>query len=250
MSLDAHELGVTLGGTQALQGVTASLPRGGIVAICGPNGAGKSTLLSALAGLVTPSEGEILLDGAPLSTLHPKERARRIGYLPQDGAIAWDIAVRGVVALGRLPHDDAATQPVDGALASLDLTAMAERPVLTLSGGERARVLLARVLAGEPEWILADEPLAALDLAHQLSLLRHLRAAANAGAGVVLVLHDLALAMNHAERVLVLESGRIAADGPPQEALSAINIERIWGVPARWLGEPGARALVASAGPG
>lgn len=245
MTLSARDLGVTLGGTQALQGVTASLPRGAITAICGPNGAGKSTLLAALVGLVAPAAGEVVLADRPLAALHPRERARRIGYLPQDGTIAWDIAVRGVVALGRLPFGDMASEPVEQALAALDLRHLAERPVSTLSGGEKARVLLARVLAGEPEWILADEPLAALDLAHQLAILRHLRAAANAGAGVVLVLHDLALAMNHADRVLVLDGGRLAADGAPQDALSAANIAWIWGVEASWLGEPGARALVA-----
>lgn len=243
MTIAVRDLGVTLGGTQALQGVTASIERGGMTAICGPNGAGKSTLLSALAGLVTPAAGEVLLAGRPLSSLPAKARARRIGYLPQDGTIAWDIAVRGVVALGRLPHGDAASAPVEQALAALDLRHLAARPVSTLSGGEKARVLLARVLAGEPEWILADEPLAALDLAHQLAILRRLRAAADNGAGAVLVLHDLALAMNHADRVLVLEAGRLVADGAPQEALSAANIARIWGVEAGWLGEPGARAL-------
>jgi iron complex transport system ATP-binding protein len=134
---------------------------------------------------------------------------------------------------------------VEAALLALDLETLSNRPVNSLSGGEKARAVLARVLAGEPRWILADEPLAALDLGHQLAQLGHIRRAAGEGAGVALVLHDLALAMNHADRVLVLDGGRLVADGSPWDALDPVMIERVWGVPARWLGEPGARALVA-----
>jgi iron complex transport system ATP-binding protein len=228
-----------------LDGVDAALRPGEITAICGPNGAGKSSLLQCLAGLLAPASGEVSLDGAALGALHPRPRAQAIGYLPQAGEVAWDLSVRNLVALGRLPHADRGEAQIDAALAALDLEAFSARPVSTLSGGERARVLLARVLAGEPRWILADEPLAALDLGHQLALIAHLRRAAEAGAGVVLVLHDLALAMNHAGRVLVLDHGRVAADGAPESALDPALIEGVWGVGARWLGEPGARALVA-----
>ncbi|HEY7807305.1 MAG TPA: ABC transporter ATP-binding protein [Croceibacterium sp.] len=228
-----------------LAGISAALRPGEVTAICGPNGAGKSTLLQCLAGLLEPDSGEVLLDGAPIRSLHPRERARAIGYLPQDGEIAWDLSVRNLVALGRLPHGDGGGVQVAGALAALDLESFASRPVSTLSGGERARALLARVLAGEPRWILADEPLAALDLGHQLALIAHLKQAARDGAGVVLVLHDLALAINHADRVLVLDQGRLAADDAPEIALDPGLIGRVWGVPARWLGEPGERALVA-----
>jgi iron complex transport system ATP-binding protein len=227
-----------------LSAVSLTLEPGEITAICGPNGAGKSSLLQCLAGLLSPDQGKVTLGGADLASLHPRTRAQTIGYLPQDAEVAWDVAVRSLVALGRLPHRDGGTTQVEAALDALDLRAFADRPVSHLSGGERARVLLARVLAGEPQWILADEPLAALDLAHQLALLSHLRRAARGGVGVVLVLHDLALAMNHADRVIVLDHGTKAADGAPEEALSAAIIEQVWGVPARWLGEPGARALV------
>ena len=239
MSLAARSLTVA----QRLTGVTAWLSPGEITAICGPNGAGKSTLLQALAGLIAPDSGGVLLGGAALPG--GRERARRIGYLPQIGEVAWDLSVAALAGLGRLPHGDRGAAQVARALAALDVTHLAERPVSTLSGGERARALLARVLAGEPEWILADEPLAALDLAHQLALLARLREAADRGAGVVLVLHDLALAMNHADGVVVLEQGRVAADGPAELALSEETIARVWGVTARWLGDPGARALVA-----
>ena len=240
MTLAARSLAVA----QRLTDVAVSLEPGRITAICGPNGAGKSTLLQALAGLIEPDRGEVLLGDAALPT--GRERARRIGYLPQVGEVAWDLSVAALASLGRLPHRDRGEPQVAAALAALDLAHLAERPVSTLSGGERARALLARVLAGEPEWILADEPLAALDLAHQLALLARLREAATRGTGVVLVLHDLALAMNHADRVVVLAHGAVAADGAPGEALSEETIARVWGVTARWLGEPGARALVAS----
>jgi len=229
---------------ERLTGVTTALQPGTITAICGPNGAGKSTLLSALAGLLPADEGKVLLDSAPLSAMPPRERARAIGYLPQAGEVAWDVSVANLVALGRLPHGDAGKFAVASAMAATAMSDFAARPVSTLSGGEKARALLARVLAGEPRWILADEPLAALDLAHQLGLLKVLRAQANRGVGVVLVVHDLALAMNHADRVLVLDEGRLKADSAPEEALSLDIINDVWGVKARWLGEPGQRALV------
>ncbi|HBC16711.1 MAG TPA: ABC transporter ATP-binding protein, partial [Erythrobacter sp.] len=173
-----------------------------------------------------------------------RERARRIGYLPQAHEIAWDVPVRSVVELGRLPHGDRLAAPVDAALDALDIRDLEKRRAQSLSGGETARVLLARVLAGEPQWILADEPLAALDIAHQLALLKHLRRAAQGGAGVVLVLHDLAHAMNHADRVVVLDRGVVAADGACEDALDQQVIERVWKVPVRWIGEPRHRALV------
>jgi iron complex transport system ATP-binding protein len=226
-----------------LHGVTASFEQGRISAICGPNGAGKSTLLQVLAGLIETTAGRVELGGAPLPA--GRDRARRIGYLPQRGEVAWDLSVAGLVELGRLPHVDRDPQAVAAALAATGLGARASRPLSTLSGGERARALLARVLAGQPQWILADEPLAALDLAHQLALLAHLREAAAAGAGIVLVLHDLALAMNHADHVWVLDSGRVAAAGPPEQALAGNVIRQVWGVETAWLGDPGARALAA-----
>lgn len=240
MTLGARNLSVT----DRLAGVSLDLHAGTITAICGPNGAGKSTLLQALAGLIEPGEGTVCLDGHPLATIPPRERARVIGYLPQTPEIAWDVPVRRLVELGRMPHGDTRAGPVDAALAALDLTGLADRRAQSMSGGETARALLARVLAGEPRWILADEPLAALDLAHQLALLRHLRAAADAGAGVVLVLHDLALAMNHVDNAIVLDSGRLVASGPSSRTLTADVIAQVWRVSAHWLGEPGHRALV------
>jgi len=238
-----------------LSGVSLELARGELTAIVGPNGAGKSSLIACLAGLLAPAGGTVRLDGAPLATLAPRPRARRIGYLPQGAEVAWDVTVETLVALGRLPWQGAALHrahasarqdaaAVEAALAAMDLAALRARPVSRLSGGERARALCARVLAGEPEWLLADEPLANLDLAHAAALLARFKAEARAGRGVVLVLHDLAAAMNHADRVIVLSHGAVAADGPPQTALSAAIVETVWQVSGRWLGEVGGRAFL------
>ena len=243
MTLTLH--GATVPGR--LVSATLELRPGEITAICGPNGAGKSTLLTVLAGLLAPAAGTASLDGAPLATIPARSRAQAIGYLPQNAEIAWDIDVATLAGLGRLPWrsspaDDRAA--INEALVATDLVPLASRPMSKLSGGERARALLARVLAGKPRWVLADEPLAALDLAHQAALLRTFRALASEGVGVVLVLHDLARAMNGADRAVVLDKGRIVADGPPPLALSGKQIARTWGVRAKWIGEPGSRALL------
>lgn len=244
MSLAAQNLCLT----GRLGGVSLTLKPGEVTAICGPNGAGKSSLLSCLAGLLLPERGALALDGTPLNAMPPRERARALGYLPQQGEMAWDLSVETLAALGRLPWNAGAAADraaVDAALLALDLERFRDRPMSQLSGGEQARALLARVLAGQPRWLLADEPLANLDLAHQLALLAQFRTLAGQGAGVVLVLHDLAQAMNHADRVVVLDGGVVAADGPPDLALSEAVIEQVWKVQARWLGVPGKRALAA-----
>lgn len=227
-----------------LDDVSAALQPGEITAIVGPNGAGKSSLLACLAGLLSPQTGSVRLDDAALASLTPQVRAQTIGYLPQSPEVAWDVSVETLVALGRLPWRDRDAAPIDAAVAIMELEDLRTRPVSRLSGGERARALMARVLAGQPRWILADEPLANLDLAHQQALLGVLRAQAQAGAGVVLVMHGLAEAMNHADRVLVLFEGHLLADGPPEAVLDAATIRRAWGIDARWLGEPGQRALI------
>lgn len=242
MMLAAH--GFTLAGR--LDGVTLALQRGEVTAICGPNGAGKSSLLACLAGLLHGGHDAVTLDGQPIEKIDPRQRARTIGYLPQSAELAWDLSVETLAGLGRLPWNEgieADRVAVEAALVAMELTELRRRPVTRLSGGERARALLARVLAGTPAWLLADEPLANLDLAHQLALLAHFRALAGQGLGVVLVLHDLAHAINLADRVVVLDRGRVAADGPPEHALAEEQLAEVWCVKARWLGEPGKRAL-------
>ena len=221
-----------------LTDITTTLLPGEVTAICGPNGAGKSTLLSCLAGLLAPDGGEVRLGEEPLSLMPAAQRARRIGYLPQTPEIAWDVSVEALVALGRLPWKGVPAQDaqaaIDAAIAALDLQGLRERPASRLSGGERARALMARVLATRPEWILADEPLAALDLAHAARLADEFASQAGQGTGVVLVLHDLATAMNRADRVLVLNDGALVADGAPVDALASDVIERVWGFVGEW----------------
>lgn len=238
MSLSARNL--TLPGR--LADVSLNLREGALTAIVGPNGAGKSSLLACLAGLL--DGGEVALDGKALAEIAPSARARAIGFLPQTPEAAWDVSVETLVALGRLPWKGApGGGAIDDAIAAMDLEGLRQRRMSCLSGGERARAMLARVLAGEPRWLLADEPLANLDLAHAAALMRKLRDQSRAGRGVAVVLHDLAAAMNHADRVVVLSSGAIAADGPPDVALHPDVIEQVWRVAARWHGEPGSRAL-------
>jgi iron complex transport system ATP-binding protein len=234
--LDAVDLSVRLGEALVVDRAHLSLRRGELVALVGPNGAGKTTLVRALAGLV-PAEGKILLDGKPAEELSRRERARLIAYLPQGHVFHWPMAVDATVALGRHPHADPFSPPTDAdraaiarALAATNIEMLAARSVATLSGGERARVALARALATEAALLLADEPTVSLDPRHQLLVMDLLRQAARNGGSVLAVVHDLALAERFADRVIVMNRGSLVADGPPAQALSAERIAEVFGV--------------------
>lgn len=234
--LAAEQLNLSLGGRAILRGVSATFRPGEVTALLGPNGAGKSTLLACLAGLRQADAGQVLVNGQPRAALSRRELGRRIGLLPQVADVHWDVDVATLVALGRYPHrarwgETAADRAaVVGAMAATDVTQFADRPVSALSGGERARVLLARVLAGEPEWLLADEPLANLDPAHQHDALECLRAVAGAGAGVVVVLHDLNHALRIADRVVLMADGAVVAQGDADAVLTPDRIRATYGV--------------------
>jgi iron complex transport system ATP-binding protein len=237
--LIAETLSVALGGHTVLDGVSARFRPGEVTAIVGPNGAGKSTLLACLAGLRRPDSGQVSLGETPVLTLPHRERARRIGFLPQTPEVAWAVDVETLVGLGRTPHSgarglsDADHAAVRAALVRTRIADLAHRDVTTLSGGERARALLARVLAGEPTWLLADEPLAGLDPGHQLDAVDLMRAfAAEHGQGVVMTLHDLGVALRLADRVLVLRDGALIADDTPLKALTPAVLEQAYGVKA------------------
>ncbi len=237
-ALAAEAIGVTLGGRPVLDGVSAALRPGEVTAVLGPNGAGKSTLLACLAGLRRPDRGLARLDGRPVLERPARERARALAYLEQTPQIAWALDVRALVGLGRTPWTGARgpgvedRAAVDAAMARTGVGGFADRPVDTLSGGERARVLLARALAGEPRWLLADEPLAGLDPGHAFDACDLFHTVATAGAGVVLTMHDLPLAARVADRVLLLHEGRLVADGAPAEALTAARLSEVYGVAA------------------
>lgn len=237
-SLSVTDLRVDLGGRRILDGVSLSLSPGQVTVIVGPNGAGKSTLVSALSGLLKPTSGAATLDGRPLSAFPPRDRARRLAVLPQTPEIAWPVTVRTLVGLGRTPFTGARGltaadhAAVDQAMQTTGVTGFADRLVTSLSGGERARVLIARALAGEPEWLVADEPLTGLDPAHQLDAAALFRSLADRGLGVVLTLHDLTLALRLADRVVVLSQGAVLADGPPDQALTPDVLRRAFGVEA------------------
>jgi iron complex transport system ATP-binding protein len=237
-ALLASGVSVRLGDRTVLVDVDAVLRSGRLTAIVGPNGAGKTTLLKTLAGLQTPARGTILLEGVPLERMTARERARRVAYLAQGGSVAWPIPVRDVVALGRLPHGEAPDRlgpgavAVSSALAAVGLAAFATRPASSLSGGERARALLARALATESAVLLADEPVAALDPRHQLIVLDVLQERARAGSTIACVMHDLALAARYADEVLLLKSGRIEASGTPLEVLTAPRLADAFGIEA------------------
>jgi len=217
--LTAQGLSVKLSGRAVLNDISLSLSSGHLVALVGPNGAGKTTLLRALAGLV-PSTGAIDVGGNALTSLTLRERARRFAYLPQGHIVHWPLPARDIVALGRYPHgatDPARLTPDD---AETDVVEFSARRVTELSGGERSRVALARVLAVEAPVILADEPTSSLDPRHQIDVMKSLRAAAYKGVLVIVVTHDLGLAARFADTVLVLSEGRLVSHGVPAEALS------------------------------
>lgn len=239
MAIAASGIAVGLGGKPILHDVDIEVRPGEVLGLIGPNGAGKTTLLRVLAALVAPQRGSVAYDGLTSRALGRGALARRVAFLAQGGEAPAALSVAALVGLGRLPHrrpfaetGAADREAVARALALCDVAGFAGRAVGTLSGGERRRVLLARALAVEAPYLLADEPLAGLDPQHQLDSLNLLRRIGGEGTGVVVVLHDLALAARFCDRLLLLDHGRAVADGPPAEVLDDGRLAQVFGIRA------------------
>lgn len=256
--LQAENVSVAIGGRRLIESVSLALRPGELLAVLGPNGAGKSTLLRALSGEASLAQGQVRLEGRTLKEIGPDELARRRAVLPQETRLAFSLAVEQVVQLGRLPHRGRCDRRIDRlaverALQAVDMAGFAARAWSTLSGGERQRVNLARVLAqlddgaasGRPGYLLLDEPTAALDLKHQLALLRLLRTQVREGIGVLAILHDLNQALL-ADRVALLRGGRLLALGAPAEVLTPAMVRQAYDVDARLIDLPGGGRLIAA----
>jgi iron complex transport system ATP-binding protein len=236
--LVAREISVRLGGRTILDNVSVTLPPNEFVALVGPNGAGKTTLIKALAGLI-PAFGKVEIEGRDRAQMKARERAKTLAYLPQGHDFSWPLPAAEIVALGRFPHADPFSpvtpedrQAVTQALELTGMKAYATRIVTTLSGGERARIALARVLATQAKILLADEPTMSLDPRHQFVVMEILRHTARMRGATLAVVHDLSLAARYADRVLILEKGRIVAEGKPAETLTPDRIAKFFGVEA------------------
>lgn len=237
-TLSVKNLDVLLGHKAVIDAVGFEPDAGEFIGLIGPNGAGKTTLLRAILGL-TPSTGDILLDGHDLRRMHVAERAKVISYLPQERDVAWPVSVRMLVSLGRsalkptfagLDKDDEAV--IETAMQRMGVAELALRPADELSGGERARALIARVLAQDTSIIMTDEPVAGLDPAHQLELMELFAGLATENKTVIASLHDLGLAAKYCTRLIVLHQGRLVADGAPEEVLTAQLLKYVYGIDA------------------
>jgi len=239
--LSVKNLDVSLGRKAVLEAVSLEVREGEFIGLIGPNGAGKTTLLRALLGL-TPSSGTISLNGSDLRRMHVADRAKAISYLPQERDVAWPVTVRMLVSLGRsalkpvfagLDSGDEAA--IETAMQRMSVAEFASRPANELSGGERARALIARVLAQDTPIIMTDEPVAGLDPAHQLELMEVFTGLAAEKKTVIASLHDLGLAAKYCTRLIVLDQGKLVANGMPEEVLTPQLLNEVYGIDGQLL---------------
>lgn len=247
MILRAEGVHVRLGHRPVLRGVDLAAGAGEMVAVLGPNGSGKSTLVRALAGLVRPEAGRVVLAGRPIGELARREVARRLALVPQFPVCDLGFSALETVLMGRAPHGTglglAGARDLAlarAAMRALDVGHLEARATGTLSGGERQRVVLARALAQEPDVLLLDEPTAHLDLRHQVECLALVRARCRArGMAAVFVVHEPGLAGSYGDRVVLLAEGRVRAAGPPRAVVAPALLAEVYGVGVHvaWLGD-------------
>ncbi len=230
----------------AVDGVSLRVSAGRLTAVLGPNGSGKSTLLRLMLGTLAPQRGEALFRGRALSAWPRPALAREVGVVPQGEETVFPMSVRELVAMGRYPYlgawrreGEADRRAIAAAMERCDVSALAARDATTLSGGERQRARVARALAQEPAALVLDEPTVALDVAHEMAIFELLRDLVRSGATILLVTHNLNLAARYADRLVVLSGGRVAAEGPPGEVLTAELVRRVYRWPVRIVPHPG-----------
>lgn len=250
VTIACRDLGVDLGGRRVLSGIDLDLAGGALVGVIGPNGAGKSTLARAVLTLVPAARGSVTIDGRDAAQIGAADLARRVAYLPQGQELHWPLSVERLVGLGRLPHlapfsriGAADREAIEAAMFETGTIALRTRIATELSGGERARVMLARALATGAPALIVDEPLASLDPGHQIEVMELLRARAHAGGLVVVVLHDLLAASRYCDRLVLLHRGGIVADGAPDRVLSDDALATVYGI-AAWRGEVDGTSLL------
>lgn len=226
-ALNIQGVTVLRGSRTVLHDLDIMFAAGRLTAVIGPNGAGKSTLLEVAAGLLRPRQGIVMLGQEPIRKIDRKLLARRRAYLPQRASVEWPISVERVVALGLTPTLPAfgalpstMLPAIDEALGACDLLALRDRPATSLSGGELARAMLARAIVGDPELLIVDEPTAGLDPRHAIDAVRRLRSRASDGRTVVMAIHDLDLALRHADDVVAVRDGKLLAAGSTAEVMT------------------------------
>jgi iron complex transport system ATP-binding protein len=250
VTISCRRLDVDLGHRRILSGIDLDFAAGTLVGVIGPNGAGKSTLARAILHLAPPAGGSVEIDGTDITRLPPADLARRIAYLPQGQELHWPLSVERLVGLGRLPHlgpfsriGVADQRAIEAAMQETGVLHLRDRIANELSGGERARVMLARALATEASALVVDEPLASLDPGHQIDVMTLLASRARGGALVIVVLHDLAAAARYCDRLILMDQGRVVGDGRPVDVLSGEALSAVYGITA-WHGDVGGARLI------
>lgn len=243
MILEANSVRLTRAKRHLVNQVDMQIADGELVGLIGPNGAGKSSLLNLLAGLIPCDEGTVTLNGENIAKMNTGNLSRLLAWVAQSGPVNWPLSVERIITLGRRPHmgawqrltaDD--ENAIEAAITATDCEALRAQDATTLSGGERTRMLLARALAAQPKVLLADEPIAALDLKHQLQTMKVLRDFAREDRGCLVVLHDLSLAARYCDRLYLMHEGSVVAEGAPMQVLSRENLKEVYGVEVEFAG--------------